>query len=363
MPCAAVRAAAARMRPVYLTLGLLSLLLVTWTASAQVVGQDCLMQQACFPWSYEGTPSVSPCRRGRRLNLRFLTDVATENVKVFNGETVSQAVYAFCPVVDRFQSFSLWEAPFLAGAYKVTDGNTTYNNITTSLSVRYLSVYGFGNTNNTLFPERGASAGSVVLAVNGSMICNTPRSFAVVSTLVLDIGLHNGRFNYASATAGGGTQSVVNPNYNNETCWQQKQNATLASVFSASSSSSSSSLSTSVDYCNETIEVPIAPDAIQPLKTGFVPTCAVDSDGGDYCLFDEYQVCIGNPGQKNCARCYNAANLDALAQATVQVWTSYYGTDSRGYALRSGGVNPISQHRFASSGVLSKFTSAVNKAV
>lgn len=81
-----------------------------------------------------------------------------------------------------------------------------------------------------------------------------------------------------------------------------------------------------------------------PQGTGFVPTC-----DGDVCMYDADAKCIGPPGRRMCAKCYS--DVDEVAELPLQIWVSYYGTDSRGRTLRSGANNPINFRVFSGSGV------------
>lgn len=186
--------------------------------------------------------------------------------------------------------------------------------LTREVGRKYLSVYGFGMSNSTLFPERGVSAGSVPIAINGSLLCGSSHSVALVHTLTLDVGLHKGRFNYIGTRNTSLSSGVAD-------------NETDGAVVSETRDDS------------EEPEV-----VVQPAMVGFHPTC----DARDVCVFDSNSVCVGDEvGKKNCARCYTAPlSIDA---AHLRVWVSYHGTDGRGSPMRSSGLNPLHFPEFAGS--------------
>jgi hypothetical protein len=92
----------------------------------------------------------------------------------------------------------------------------------------------------------------------------------------------------------------------------------------------------------------------QPQGTGFVPTC-----DGDVCMFDQEAVCIGETGRKNCATCYS--DTQEIADLPIQIWVSYYGTDTRGRVLRSGANNPMNFRSFSGSGVYASVGNSVDR--
>lgn len=300
---------------------------VAFPTDAASVAQDCGTQMACYPWNTNGPA----CQRSKLLSLRYTFNTAVENAYTFNKAEITNATYAFCATVDQLQSFSLNGAPYLASAYSVTDstGAISYA-LTRSLNRSYLSVFGFGESNNTLYPTPGLSTGTALIAVNGSTTCGEYRSAALVSILVLNVGLHNGLFNYIDASEGS-NKTVANPNYDAAKC-------------AASATGSSSG----TNYCNSEITETVAAVVVQPAKTGFVPTC----DANDKCSFGSDYVCIGDEvGKKNCGTCYNDASQ--IVNASLTVWVSYYGTDVKGHTLTSGGLNPFNFLKFATSDALS----------
>jgi hypothetical protein len=83
-----------------------------------------------------------------------------------------------------------------------------------------------------------------------------------------------------------------------------------------------------------------------PVGSGFKFTC----DSSDVCLLDPTLKCFGlRLGERNCGQC--VSNGDDLGAMKLQVWTSYYGTDSQGRNLRSGGTNPLNYRAFSGGGL------------
>ncbi|RNF25156.1 uncharacterized protein Tco025E_02304 [Trypanosoma conorhini] len=269
---------------------------------------DCGTAKACYPWASGGVEDKVqvPCVRGKRLNLRFMLDVAAERRAAAGGKPVT-AVYGFCPVVDELDVFTL----FLASAVTTLNATGTYFALSHNIGRKYLSVYGFGMSNSTLFPQEGLSTGIVMVAESGNSVCGSPRSVALVHTLLLDIGLHRGLFNYIGAR--------------------------MASPPNATDNATSRASGAAKETAMQEDEV-----VVQPAMVGFRPTC----NGNDECLFDSSSVCIGDKvGNKNCAKCYESP-LDVTHQH-LAVWASYYGTDAHGRPMRSGGLNPLNYRQFA----------------
>lgn len=135
-----------------------------------------------------------------------------------------------------------------------------------------------------------------MVAENGTSICGQPNSVALVTTLILDVGLHKGRFNYFTPSVTGKV-SMYNTNYDPSACPNGIPNAGAPP-----------------NVCNETIIVNIPDGTTVPAKTGFTPTC----DGNDKCMFDSSLTCIGDvKGQRNCAKCYVDPNQ--VLFATLQI--------------------------------------------
>lgn len=76
-----------------------------------------------------------------------------------------------------------------------------------------------------------------------------------------------------------------------------------------------------------------------PINSGWLPTC-----DGTQCLFGD-PACIGMGGLMNCARCYDATDVDT---AMTRVWAAFYGTDSQGRTFVSGQDNPLNFLQYAS---------------
>ena len=51
--------------------------------------------------------------------------------------------------------------------------------------------------------------------------------------------------------------------------------------------------------------------------------------------------CLGVGDERNCAFCYTNTETDRLVDTHIQIWTSYYGTDSNGRNMQSGSNNPL----------------------
>jgi len=90
-----------------------------------------------------------------------------------------------------------------------------------------------------------------------------------------------------------------------------------------------------------------------PIQVGFMPTCTDSNNcamGGT--------VCLGLPGFKNCGTCVNSfADLEANP---IQVFASYYGTDSNGRTLTSGTENPLNFRALAADSVFNTVKNSVS---
>jgi hypothetical protein len=84
-----------------------------------------------------------------------------------------------------------------------------------------------------------------------------------------------------------------------------------------------------------------------PVGVGFNPTC----DKKDACILDASLKCIGETGFMNCGRC--VSNPAELANETLQIWNTYYGTDVYGRRLTSGSSNPLAFRSFSGASVFS----------
>lgn len=297
------------------------------------VTSQCTVQSACFPWHSIGNSASRACSREGSINLRFMLDVAPENY--FGTEQTKYMIYGFCPTVDELSSFTLNQSTYYATSYKTTvkkdDKEETTYHFSSYLYKNYLSVYGFGNSNNTLIPQRQISLGAVLAAVNGSLVsCGGSSTVAVVSTLMLNIGFDRGSFNYI-ASSPTGPQSLLNPYYSMEAC----ENGEVPPA--------------NVSYCNTSITVDLPVDTKQPAKVGFESTCQ-----NGKCMFDSSAICIEDVnGLSNCGYCYG--DPGETLHSTIQVWVSYYGTDNSGNSMISGGSSPLRYMNFASSSLADKF--------
>lgn len=289
---------------------------------------------ACTPYITAANGGVG-CVRKSPINLRFLLHMASENDYTANGVLQDKATYSFTPCVDAISALSLNGAPFLATGYAVessTTPTTTSYYFTKNRSDKYLSVYGFGMSNQTTLPQPGISAGAVLVAKNGLDACGDATMVGVVTVLSLEIGMRNGFFNYIGATTATNT-TVANPHYNAALCGSSTTTTTTTTTTSTASSSGP------IDYCSKTITVPVPATVVQPARVGFTPTC----NAKDQCIMGDPDVytCIGNvTGQKNCGLCYSNATL-LSANTTLTVWVSYIGTDRKSTVMTSSGDNPL----------------------
>lgn len=296
---------------------------------SKLVSSQCSIQTSCFPWHTANASATRACSKGGSINLRFMLDVAPENT--FGPSNTDYMMFGFCPTVDKLSSFTLNESTYFTTTYtetkKVDDDEETTYHLSPYIYKNYLSVYGFGNTNSTLLPQPQISIGSVLAAVNGSLTtCGGSDTIAVVSTLMLNIGFDGGSFNYV-ASSPTGLQPTLNPYYNMKSCLSGKVPPD------------------GVSYCNTSIMVDLPSNTKQPAKTGFESTCQ-----NGKCIFDSTAICIEDDnGLSNCGYCYSEAG-DTF-NANIQVWVAYFGTDSSGTSMISGGSSPLRYNDFASGSV------------
>ncbi|KAG5498795.1 hypothetical protein JKF63_03084 [Porcisia hertigi] len=310
--------------------------LLQFCEATQATGK-CMSSSVCRPYDKTGPA----CVRKGPINLRFILQTCRENNFIVDGKKHYISTYSFCPTVDEFSSFTLAEAPFLATSFQTTgEGNdTTDYHLSKNLEPRYLSVYGFGLSNSTAYPQVGLSPGAVLVAMDGFKETGIRNSVGVVTMLSLEIGLHNGRFNYIGATAPS-ESTIPNPNYNPSLCVTDP---------SLSMQTTTTAPLESINYCDKEINVKVAETAVQPAKVGFVPTC----DAQDRCVAGDSKVfhCIGDvPGKKNCG--VYLSNPREIRDLQLTVLVSYYGTDARKHVLISGGKNPLSYITFTGSNAL-----------
>lgn len=298
-------------------------LLVLWTP---VVSAQCGVQNACFPWSQKS------CTRGGSMNLRFMLDISPE--RAWGNEKNRYVTYGFCPTVDKLSSFTLNQSIFYTSSYeykeKVDDVEETKNAMSKGIYMNYLSVFGFGNTNNTEFPQKGISLGATVAAANATLTSCGGKGIWAASHLMLNVGLRRGMFNYVGSSPTG-VQEIMNPNYNLDRC--------LSNAVPPDG----------VSYCNHSVTVTIPDDTRQPAYVGFEPTCKKNK-----CMFDEKAICFGDDsGIENCGYCYDTSG--STINQNTQVWVAYYGTDSTNAALISGGNSPLRYMKFATGSLAQKF--------
>ncbi|CAG9578531.1 conserved hypothetical protein [Leishmania major strain Friedlin] len=298
--------------------------------------ENCGTTASCKPYDTNGPA----CARKKRMNLRFMLQTCRENNFTVDTQVHHLATYSFCPIVDQLSSFTLIGAPFMTSCYITKD--ETSGVVTDHLSMdtgpRYLSVYGFGASNSTLYPQKGVSTGTVLIAVNGADHTGVSNSVGIVTMLSLEIGLHNGLFNYDGAAAASET-TVANPNYDPVLC----NNGTIPPA--------------GINYCDKNITIPVAATVVQPAKVGFTPTCSAE----DVCTLGDPSVytCIGEvPGQKNCG--VYRTDPTEIRKLQMTVWVSYYGTDWRRNVLTSGGRNPLNYLTFVKENALQTLGSKID---
>lgn len=312
----------------------------------------------CTPYITAANGGIG-CQRKSPINLRFLLHMAYENDFTANGVLQDKATYSFTPCVDAITALTLNGAPFLATGYAVastTKPTTTSYYFSKNRSDKYLSVYGFGMSNQTTLPQPGISAGAVLIAKNGADACGDATMVGVVTVVSLEIGMHNGFFNYIGQTAQT-TSTITNPHYNAALCGDSSSTTHTTKTTTTSTTkkvSTASSASDSVDHCSKTITVVVPATVVQPAKVGFTPTC----NAKDQCIMGDPTVytCIGNvTGRKNCGLCYSNATL-LSSNTSLTVWVSYVGTDRKSTVLTSSGDNPLNYVNFVRSHALETVT-------
>jgi hypothetical protein len=100
----------------------------------------------------------------------------------------------------------------------------------------------------------------------------------------------------------------------------------------------------------------LLPSFSQAVQVGFQPTCS-----GGVCNIDTKMQCMGGPsGVQNCAVC--VTSFDDLVANPVQIFASYYGTDSNGRRFASGASNPLNFVALSSQGVFNSVRNDVSGA-
>ncbi len=260
---------------------------------------DCSVARACRPWPGRG----SACSRRNNINLQFMMNLAPENYVIdYSYEyNLSQVTYAFCPRVDEIQAFNL------SGAFKL--GATYYS---------------------TIAPD-GSSTGSEAQANNSE-----PRYLRLSDQL--EIG-------YLSIYGMGDTSNILFPASNTSY-------GSVGVIFNTTSCNYGEFGIVSFLIVNITMKngkYLYSNDV--PIKTGFSPSCV-----NNVCLFDPSMKCFGEPDKANCGTCISDPEI--IANTTLQVWVSYYGTDSLGVKLLSGASNPLNFRAFSGGGVYNAYTRA-----
>ena len=235
------------------------------------------------------------CGRGANINLRFQLQLTQANFisDPLYADPVSNVTYAFCPRVDELQAFNITRAGELAFTSAANNGTVEL----VGEQTRYLSLIGAGDLRNVNYPQEG-SEGRVVVA----------------------------------------DQMGIGGLHNMQQCKMNEMAIVEFLVFNMSL---------------ENGKFKYYDGHIQPAGTGFVPTCSAN----DVCLFDSAMICVGDKGQRNCARC---ADGETARAANIQVWVSYYGTDASGKQLRSGANNPLNFQAYSGGGVARSMQNSYN---
>ncbi|CCW61707.1 unnamed protein product [Phytomonas sp. EM1] len=315
-------------------------------------------EEPCRPWSSTGPA----CKHLNRLDLRFIVDLAEENyVNDSKTSVVKTAVYGFAPQIDKLQLFSLSDAASLATLQKNTTNGVVKFSFSKDQNKKYLSVYGFGNSNSVANPENGSSDSSLLIVEKNLTQCGGSGSVAVVTTLMLDVGLHKGLFNYE-----GDAKSILTADlhaqtmgfYNVADTHSSPDNFSFAAVYGNESNLVEESKMSRLGTQKENVVFMAETSSVKrPLKTGFVSTCG-NTKNGEECLLDSEQICIGDKGFRNCARCYKDPS-EVASSAKVRVVVSYYGTDSKGRTLTSGTSNPLNFRAFGGNHILKDIQKAL----
>jgi hypothetical protein len=259
------------------TLLVASALALTFSTAAS---QMC-PQGGCQPWA------GSSCKKGTDYNLIFniAPEVLSNGSRALGLNTIK---FAYRPVVDQLQAFTLQDAPVNASSYMGTiASNTTtlpfvpYTTTPDSINRTYVYFQGAGEvTDPNLFPLIDGDSSALFMELGGDGRTCPGNQIAIADFLVFNVTMTDGIFKWGSAGE-------------------------------------------------------------PPIQVGFDPTC-----DGDSCLLDANKKCMGlRAGRKNCARCINYDQL--VGETKINVFLSYYGTDSSGRAFVSGAENPLKFEQFS----------------
>ena len=89
-----------------------------------------------------------------------------------------------------------------------------------------------------------------------------------------------------------------------------------------------------------------------PIGVGFHPTCSKTN----ICKMDAEMHCIGPDGHKNCAVCLDPLNPKDIVGKDINIFTTYYGTDTKEHRMMSGSSNPLNFRELAMDAVYNKIS-------
>lgn len=242
-------------------------------------------------------PSGPSCARGWNMNLQFYLDLAPENyVNNFSPYyNLSEVTYAFCPRVDEIQAFNLSNAFKLAGLF--------YND---TVKVNNTTIQG-----QNLILSENLEVGYLSIYGMGDVsdvyFPSPNTSYGSTGVIFNTTDCNDGEFGIVNFL-------VVNITMKNGRYIYGSNNMSI--------------------------------------KTGFSPTC----NGHDMCTIDPAMKCFGESGKKNCGTC--VGDTVEISNTTLQVWVSYYGTDSSGRKFMSGASNPLNYRAFSGGGMYRAFKRA-----
>jgi hypothetical protein len=240
------------------------------------------------------------CARGWNMNLQFFLDLAPENhvVDFSPVYNLSEVTYAFCPRVDEIQAFNLTNAFKLAGTF--------YND---SVKIDNKTIQG----KNLMLSEQlevGYLSVYGMGDVSDIYFPNPNTSYGSVGVIFNTTDCNDGEFGIVNFL-------VVNITMKNGKYIYGYDNMTI--------------------------------------KTGFSPTC----NAQNMCTVDPSMKCLGEPGKANCGMC--VSDPEIIANTILQVWVSYYGTDSSGRKFMSGASNPLNYRAFSGGGMYRAFRRAESR--
>lgn len=188
---------------------------VLWFAAAMaVVGGQGTEQPTSKPTDVPPTPKPSACDSehatacqpygatrcaiGDRMDIRFVVDIADANDFVLPQNhthlNFNHITYAFCPVVDQLQAFTLEDSAVWAAGRRRDDG--TAWNFTYGPNRTWLRVFGMGEIPDVGIPFDQDDSSVYLYQQVPEEVCKS--THAVVSFLVLNITMTNGFYRHTS---------------------------------------------------------------------------------------------------------------------------------------------------------------------